>query len=340
MTDFTITAKLVREVVSVLSLPKTEEDLLDRPGSHQPVLSEEVLDLLAPRPGQTIVDTTLGAGGHAEALLESIGPDGRLLGIDRDPQALRLAGERLARFGARFVPIRGDHTELGALLRRAHVFAVDGILFDLGVSSMQLDDAERGFSFRFDGPLDMRMDQESGRTAADLVAELSEDQLRDLLHRFGEERRAAAIARALVRERAARPISTTRQLAELVERALGPAARRYRINPATRTFQALRIAVNGEITELGRLVDEAVALLRNGGRLAVIAYHSLEDRAIKQAMKRLAQRCTCPPRLPVCGCGKENLVRILSARPVRPSDREIENNPRSRSARLRVAERL
>ena len=330
----------IREVDSVLNLPQTEEDLLDRPGSHQPVLPGEVLELLAPRPGQTIVDTTLGPGGHAEALLEAIGPDGRLLGIDRDPQALQLAGQRLARFGSRFVPIRGDHTELGSLLRQASFFTVDGILFDLGVSSLQLDDADRGFSFRFDGPLDMRMDPESGRTAADLVAELSEAELRDLLQRFGEERRAAAIARAVVRERATRPIATTRRLAELVERVLGPAARRYRIDPATRTFQALRIAVNGEITELGRLVGEAVSLLRSGGRLAVIAYHSLEDRAVKQAMRQLARRCTCPPRLPVCGCGNENLIRLLSAKPVRPTAREVENNPRARSARLRVAERL
>jgi 16S rRNA (cytosine1402-N4)-methyltransferase len=286
------------------------------------------------------VDATLGPGGHAQALLEAIGPRGRLVGIDRDPRALELAREKLARFGSSFVPVRGNHFELVELLRRSRVFAADGILFDLGVSSLQLDDPGRGFSFRHDGPLDMRMDPDSDRSAAELIAELSEAQLRQLLQRYGEERRAGAIARAVVRQRATRPFTTTRQLAELVERVLGPGARRYSIHPATRTFQALRIAVNGEIEGLQALVGDAVSLLRRGGRLAVIAYHSLEDRAVKHSLRALASRCICPPEMPVCGCGKEDIVRIVTARPVRPTRREIEANPRARSARLRVAERL
>jgi len=311
-----------------------------RPGLHRPVLVDETIERLRPRAGATFVDATLGSGGHAERLLEAVGPEGRLVGIDRDPVALQLAGERLRRFGAAFVPLRGDHAELAELLREAGVFAVDGILFDLGVSSMQLDDPERGFSFREDGPLDMRMDPDSAETAADLIARLPAAELRRLLERFGEERRAAAIARAVVRRREERPFTTTRQLAELVEGVLGPAARRYAIHPATRTFQALRIAVNGEVEGLERLVETAFSLLRRAGRLAVIAYHSLEDRAVKHTLRGLARRCVCPPDLPICGCGRENLARVITTRPVRPGEDEIAANPRSRSARLRVAERL
>jgi 16S rRNA (cytosine1402-N4)-methyltransferase len=311
-----------------------------RSDAHRPVLLEAVTELMAPRPGSTLVDATLGAGGHAERLLEALGPDGRLLGIDKDPAALRLATERLERFGDSFVPLAGDHTDLAGLLRAAGAFAVDGILFDLGVSSMQLDDPARGFSFREDGPLDMRMDPGAGESAAELVARLDAAQLQDLLRRFGEERRAAAIAREIVRRRESEPIVRTRQLAELVERVLGPAARRYKIHPATRTFQALRIAVNGEVQGLAALAETAVSLLRRSGRLVVIAYHSLEDRAIKHALRGLAHRCTCPPDLPVCGCGRENLVRVLTSRAWRPDAAEIDDNPRARSARLRAAERL
>jgi len=313
---------------------------LVQPGSHRTVLIDAVTELLAPRVGATLVDATLGAGGHAERLLEAIGPTGRLVGIDRDPLALRLASQRLARFGDAFVPLEGDHGDLAGLLRGAGVFAVDGMLFDLGVSSMQLDDPARGFSFREDGPLDMRMSPHAGESAADLVASMPATELRRVLQQFGEERRATAIAREIVRERERAPIVRTRQLAELVERVLGPAARRYKIHPATRTFQALRIAVNGEVVGLEALVETAVSLLRRSGRLAVIAYHSLEDRAIKHTLRGLAHRCTCPPDLPVCGCGREDLVRILTTRTRRPEQSEIDDNPRARSARLRVAERL
>jgi 16S rRNA (cytosine1402-N4)-methyltransferase len=278
---------------------KIEEKTVAPTGAHVPVMLRETVDLLAPSSGATLVDATLGLGGHAESLLEIVGPEGRLIGIDRDGRALDLARRRLARFGDTFVPIRGNHTDLLRLLREASAFAVDGVLFDLGVSSLQLDEPERGFSFRADGPLDMRMDPDSGRTAAEVVATASEEELRRILWNYGEERRARAIARAIVEERQREPLTRTRQLAQLVERVLGPAARRFRIHPATRTFQAIRIAVNREIDDLERLVTEAVSILRRGGRLAVISYHSLEERAVKRAMKALAARCVCPPKLPV-----------------------------------------
>ena len=217
---------------------------------------------------------------------------------------------------------------------------MEASLADLGISSLQLDDPRRGFSFRVDGPLDMRMDPSSGPSAADLLASLTEGEIKEILKTFGEERFAGPIARAVVRERSRRPFLRTRQLSEVVERAAGGAARRYRIHPATRTFQALRIAVNREVEGLEKLAGDAVSLLRRGGRLAIISFHSLEDRAIKTAFRAMAERCICPPGMPVCGCGRENLVRILTTRPVTPSPEEIESNPRSRSARLRAAERL
>ena len=313
---------------------------MSQPGPHEPVLLEQTLELLAPVPGATFVDGTLGPGGHAEALLERIGPDGRLFGIDRDPRAIAFARRRLARYGDSFVPLEGNHESLRELLASAGVFAVDGVLLDLGLSSMQLDDASRGFSFRTDGPLDMRMSQDQQVTAADLLEQASREDLTRIIRRWGEERHAAAIARQIVRAREKGPLTRTQELAELVERTLGAGSRRYRIHPATRTFQALRIQVNHEVQGLADLLADAVALLRSGGRLAVIAYHSLEDRAVKQAFKSLAGRCTCPPRLPVCACGKEELIRILTPKPARPGDEEIERNPRARSARLRVAERL
>jgi len=321
-------------------LALSEEPFVAEPVAHRSVLPRETLELLSPRAGDVVVDATLGAGGHAERLLEAVGPEGRVIGIDRDADMLDRARRRLERFGDALVPLCGDHAELGQLLASIGVDAVDRVLFDLGVSSVQLDDPERGFSFRHDGPLDMRMDPRSGGTAADLVATRTEAELREILWRFGEERRARAIARAVVREREKRPIRRTLHLADLVERTLGPAARRWRIHPATRTFQALRIAVNGEIVGLETLIGDAVSLLRQGGRVAAISFHSLEDRAVKHALKSLAHRCTCPIALPVCGCGREDLVRILTTKPVRPASDEIARNPRARSAKLRAAERL
>ncbi|MDX1388621.1 MAG: 16S rRNA (cytosine(1402)-N(4))-methyltransferase RsmH [Acidobacteriota bacterium] len=307
---------------------------------HRPVMLHEVLEWLRPSPGSTVVDCTVGAGGHSEALLEAVGRGGRVLGIDRDAESLSFARERLARFGDRFVPIHGDARDLGELLEERQIWAVDAIVADLGISSLQLDDSERGFAFSVDGPLDMRMNRESGTTAAELVATLSEPELRTILRRYGEERQATLIARAIVRERERAPLTTTRQLAELIKRVAGPRSRRFRIHPATRSFQALRIAVNDELEGLDRLVVSGVKLLRRKARLAVISFHSLEDRAVKQAMRSLAERCICPPKLPVCACGRENLVKILTSKPVRPTDDEVQENARARSSRLRVVERI
>lgn len=312
------------------------------PGApHRPVLLRESLEALRPVPGATIVDATVGPGGHTEALLESVGPTGRVIGIDRDPSALAFARVRLERFRDRFVTIHGDHRDLVALLHRADVVVVDGVLGDLGISSRQLDDASRGFAFSTDGPLDMRMDPESGGpSAADLVTNLDAHALREIIATWGEERLAARIARAIVRDREKQPFLTTGALAALIERVAGPAARRFRIHPATRTFQALRIAVNREIEGIPAFVNGAASILRRGGRLAVISFHSLEDRAVKTAMHALAHRCVCPPALPVCGCGRENVVRAVTSRPIVPGPDETASNPRARSAKLRVVERL
>jgi 16S rRNA (cytosine1402-N4)-methyltransferase len=324
----------------MMPMSNIEEPGVSANSAHEPVLLGEVVDLLAVGGGATVVDATLGLGGHAEALLQAVGPEGRLIGIDRDSQALDAARKRLAPFGDSFVAVQGNHTDLLKLLRQNGIFAVDGVLFDLGVSSLQLDDPERGFSFRGDGPLDMRMDPGSGLTAAEILATHSEQELRQLIRHYGEERRAGAIARAIVAQREKQPLTRTLELAELVRRVLGPAAQRYRIHPATRTFQALRIAVNREIDDLERLVTEAVSVLRRAGRVAVISYHSLEDRPVKHSMKSLAERCVCPPKLPICGCGRENLLKIVTPKPVRPTTSEIARNPRARSAKLRVGERL
>ena len=321
--------------VSVIEL----EDSVTRPEiPHRSVLLDETMELLRPAPGATFVDATLGPGGHAEALLARIAPTGRVIGIDRDPSAIAFATRRLAGFGDRFTALRGDYRDVASLLEGA---PLDGVVADLGISSYQLDDASRGFAFSTDGPLDMRMDPESGGpTAADLVATLDAHALRDIIATWGEERLANRIAHALVRERAKAPIATTGRLASIVERVAGPAARRFRIHPATRTFQAFRIAVNREIEGIPEFVTGAVSLLRPGGRLAVISFHSLEDRAVKTTMHGLAHRCTCPPGLPVCGCGRENLVRIVTSHPVVAGPDESASNPRARSAKLRVAERL
>jgi 16S rRNA (cytosine1402-N4)-methyltransferase len=291
--------------------------------------------MLAPERGGFFVDATLGAGGHAERLLER-GPGVRLLGIDRDPDALELARERLARFGDRVELVAGDFAELEELLAGRSEADADGILADLGVSSMQLDRGERGFSFRRDGPLDMRMGT-SGRTAADIVATASVDELTRIFRDYGEERMAAKIARGIVAERTKSPIQTTRELARIVA---GQKASREKIDPATRVFQALRIEVNQELVALGRFLAAAVARLKPGGRLAVISYHSLEDRIVKDAFRRYSGVCFCPPKLPACVCGARAALRVLTRRPIRPGEAELRRNPRSRSARLRVAERL
>lgn len=302
---------------------------------HVPVLYQQVLTALQPRPGGRYVDATVGAGGHAAGLLEASAPNGMLLGLDVDPQALALAQERLANFGARVILRRASYATLARQLADLGWEAVDGILLDLGVSSMQLDTPERGFSFRYDAPLDMRFDPTQPITAADLVNTLSEDELADLLWRYGEERRARRVARAIV---AHRPITTTRQLAEIVARVTS--AGRPGMHPATRTFQALRIAVNRELEQLEQVLPQAVAALRPGGRLAVIAFHSLEDRLVKRFMQQESRDCLCPPRQLVCTCGHRATLRLVRPFPMRPTAEEVARNPRARSARLRVAERL
>ena len=289
--------------------------------------------MLEPERGGFFVDATVGAGGHAEFLLER-GTEIRLLGIDRDPDALALAGERLARFAQRFELVAGDFADLDALL--AGRLPAAAILADLGVSSMQLDRGERGFSFRRDGPLDMRMGP-TGRTAADIVSTASVDELTRIFRDYGEERMAAKIARGIVAERTRGPIQTTRQLARIVA---GQKGSREKIDPATRVFQALRIEVNQELVALGRFLAAAVARLKPGGRLAVISYHSLEDRIVKDAFRRDSGVCSCPPKLPTCICGARAALRLLTRRPIRPGEAELRRNPRSRSARLRVAEKL
>ncbi len=310
---------------------------------HIPVLLAEVLDALAPRPGGLYLDGTLGAGGHTAALLEASAPDGRVLGLDRDPAALAAARARLAPFGDRLVTVHASYAEMGSLAP-AHGFgAVDGILLDLGFSSLQIDDPARGFSFRHDGPLDMRFDTRGGLTAAQIVNTWPEDEIAGILFEYGEERHSRRIARAIV---AARPIETTARLAEVVRAAVrgampgGRGRGRERIDPATRTFQALRIAVNDELGELARALPQAVELLRPGGRLAVISFHSLEDRIVKRFLRDAARDFIPDPAHPMGGVETAPLLRLITRKPVTASDAESEANPRARSARLRAAERV
>src|SRR5437867_5955755 len=288
---------------------------------HEPVLLREALEVLAVRPGGLWVDGTVGAGGHAEAILRATAPDGRLLACDRDAEALETARGRLGTFGERVLLRHADYRRLPALLDEIGAGPVSGVLLDLGISSLQLDDAGRGFSFQKDGPLDMRIDRLQPTTAADLVNALPEERLAAILKEHGEENAATRIARAIARDRARAPVTTTRRLAEIVASAVG-ARGPSRIHPATRTFQALRIAVNRELDGLDRLIEQAVERLPPGGRIAVISFHSLEDRIVKRALRALARRCVCPRDLPLCACGRPDLARLLGRKPVRPSAEE------------------
>jgi 16S rRNA (cytosine1402-N4)-methyltransferase len=304
------------------------------------VLLQETIELLAAERGGVFVDCTVGLGGHSEAILQA-SPDAQVLGLDRDDEALKLAEERLTQYGSRYRSVHADFRDITRVLADAQVRQVRGILADLGVSSLQLDSLSRGFSFRHDAPLDMRMDASTGvETAAELLGRLPEVEIAQIIFEFGEERRSRRIARWIVERRErGEPITTTRDLAALVERAVGPGKQR-RIHPATRTFQALRIAVNRELENLDRFVADAVDLLEPDGRLAVISFHSLEDRIIKRTFWQLAGRCQCPPRLPQCMCGARKTVEILTRRPVTPNDEEITGNPRARSAKLRACKKL
>jgi len=303
---------------------------------HTPVLLADVIAGLAPHPGDLFIDGTLGLGGHAEALLEASAPDGRLLGFDRDGDALARAQSRLARFGDRLVTAHASYAEMGRVAPSLGFAAVDGVLLDLGLSSLQLDDPARGFAFRFDAPLDMRFDPRSGPTAADLVNGLPEDELADLIFQHGEERHSRRVARAIV---SARPVTNTTRLAGIVASAI-PGGRREKIHPATRTFQALRIAVNDELGALERALPQALDLLKPGGRLAVISFHSLEDRIVKQWMKREATDCLCPPEQLVCVCGHVAALWLVTRKPIEAAPDESEQNPRARSAKLRIAEKV
>jgi 16S rRNA (cytosine1402-N4)-methyltransferase len=289
---------------------------------------------MQPRSGCRYVDATLGTGGHAAGILNASAPDGKLLGLDADPEAIAYAREALHIYGERVVLQSANFRQIGAVAPGLGFGEVDGILMDLGLSSRQLGQASRGFSFSQDGPLDMRFDPGCDRSAADLVNYLPETELADLFWRFGEERYSRRIARAIV---AARPVTTTGQLAEVVSRTVG---RRERIHPATRVFQALRIAVNDELEALSQALPQARDLLRPGGRMAIIAFHSLEDRLVKRFFLEEARDCLCPPDAPVCVCQHKATMRVLTRRPIRPTDKEIAGNPPSRSARLRVAERI
>ena len=309
---------------------------------HQPVMVDRVTDLLRPRPGATFVDATLGLGGHTERLLEASAPDGRVIGLDRDPEALALARQRLAWAGDRLVAVAASFENLGEVAARLGVDAVDGILYDLGVSSLQLDEAERGFSYRADAPLDMRMDPTTGISAAEVVATYPRADLARILREYGEERFAGRIARVLDEARRRGPIATTGQLADLVKAAVPAAARRTGPHPARRAFQALRIEVNRELDALRASLPQAIDLLAPGGRLVALAYHSLEDRIVKQALADAAGRpAEAPHRLPVeAPAATPATVVVLTRRPERPSAAEVAANPRAESAKLRAAEKL
>jgi 16S rRNA (cytosine1402-N4)-methyltransferase len=304
--------------------------------SHRPVLLRETIELLAPERGGLFVDCTLGLGGHSEAILQA-SAETTVLGIDRDDEALGLAKTRLARFGSRFSHVHADFRHITRVLAKAKVKSARGILADLGVSSWQLDSPSRGFSFQHDAPLDMRMDATGDtETAAELLGRLSEVEIARIIFEYGEERRSRRIARLIVEKRKrAEAIRTTRDLAELVLRAVGPSKQR-RIHPATRTFQALRIAVNRELEGLDQFLADAVDSLEPEGRLAVISFHSLEDRIIKRTLLRLSGRCQCPPRAPTCMCGARKAVDLLTRRPITPDANELAGNPRARSAKLRA----
>lgn len=313
------------------ALPDTAPFSVETGTVHQPVLEQEVLALLAPKPDRCYIDGTAGGGGHSWSLLAA---GSRVLSLDADPHAVERVRQRLQPFADRSLVMHSNFRHITAAAQQAGFTAVDGILLDLGLSSDQLALEDRGFALMADGPLDMRFDPTQALSAADLVNTLPEGELADLIYTYGEEHLSRRIARSIVH---ARPLSNTSQLARAIERSVG---RRGRIHPATKTFQALRIAVNDELGALTATLPQALALLRPGGRLAVISFHSLEDRIVKQFMQREAKDCLCPPELLVCQCGHTAALRLVTRKPIGPSAEEIARNPRSRSAKLRVAERL
>ena len=306
--------------------------------THKPVLLDECIEMLNIRPGGVYVDGTLGRAGHSREIVRRL-TGGRLICIDQDTAAIRAAEERLAPWRDRVTLVHGNFSDLADILREAGVSGVDGALFDLGVSSPQLDDASRGFSYMQDAPLDMWMDNTAALTAREVVNTWSQEELRRILYEYGEERYAPAVARAIVRAREMGPVETTLELAEIVRGAMPPAALREKQRPAKRTFQAVRIAVNGELDVLPPMLEAAVDSLNPGGRLAVITFHSLEDRIVKQTLREQARGCTCPREFPVCVCGKKPKIRLVTRKPIVPGAAELSENPRARSAKLRAAEK-
>ncbi len=309
---------------------------------HIPVMAEEIMSMLAPAPGSLQIDATLGGGGHTERILEATDPDGRLLGLDADGAAIaRVDGRLRPRFGDRLFLRQGNFRDLAAIARDAGFVGVDGALFDLGLSSFQLADTDRGFGFRAGGPLDMRFDTGRGVPASELLATLDANELTALFRRYGEEPKAGRIARAIVEARRVGPVETAEELAAIIERVMPPNPRQpRRTHPATRVFQALRIAVNEELDALEAGLAAALDLLRPGGRLVVLSYHSLEDRIVKRFFAAERRGCVCPPEIPVCVCGRNPRLRLLTRPSLTPTAEEIAANPRARSARLRAAERL
>ena len=311
----------------------------DQAYGHKPVLLDECLEALAIKPDGIYLDGTLGRAGHSLEIVKRL-TTGRLIGIDRDETAIAAAQERLADYADRVTLVHSNFDRVREILDELGIDGADGMLFDLGVSSPQLDDAERGFSYMHDAPLDMRMDRTAALCAREVVNEWSYEELRRILFAYGEERYAPLIAKHIVQKREEAPIETTLQLAEIIKAAMPPSALREKQHPAKRSFQAIRIAVNGELDALPPMLEAAADKLHTGGRLAVISFHSLEDRVIKQTMQALATGCTCPPNFPVCVCGKKPKMKLISRKPIVSGEAELAYNPRARSAKLRVAEKL
>lgn len=307
---------------------------------HTPVLLQAVLHSLVCKPGGIYVDGTVGGSGHALGILNEISPDGVLVGVDRDSDAIRVSRKRLECFGDRAVLVKDNFANIKSILEALKVKKVDGILLDLGVSSYQLTTADRGFSFSADAPLDMRMDRERPGSAYDLVNNLPERELENIIREYGEEFRARKIVKYIAVRRNQHPIMTTGELAAVVVEAVKGSRMKERIHPATKTFQALRIAVNDELSSLRRALDDGIDLLNEGGRFSVISFHSLEDRIVKNTFRTWEKGCVCPPSFPQCVCNREKKVTVITRKPVKPSQDEINSNPRARSARLRTAERV
>ncbi|GBD38175.1 Ribosomal RNA small subunit methyltransferase H [bacterium HR37] len=318
-----------------MAKPALEEQIV-----HKPVMVREVIEFLNPSPGGIYVDATLGLGGHTEAILKASGIKARVIGFDVDEEALTLAKKRLCAFSENIVFVNENFSRIEEVLKSLGIEEVDGVVADLGLSSFQLEGSKRGFSFLRDEPLDMRMDKRIGVTAFNLINELDLEELSNIFKTYGEERWARRVAKYIIRYRSQKPIKTTLELAEIVSEAIPKRFHPRSIHPATKVFQALRIAVNKELENLEVFLRKAIPLLKRGGRIAVISFHSLEDRKVKSVFREFSLSCICPPGLPVCGCGRRGVLRVLTRSPVRPSSQEVSNNPRARSAKLRVGERI